>query len=320
MGYADLPLDELRTYASSVTRPDDFDEFWRNTLKESREASWAPRLEKVDNRLTAVDTWDVTFAGFGGQPVKGWLHRPAGRGDEPLPGVVQYIGYTGGRGLPHERIGWALAGYAQLVMDTRAQGGDTQDSGEQGPGVPGYLTRGWESPQTHYYRRLITDAVLAVDVARGLDAVDADRLITTGISQGGGLAIAGGVLGEAQAVMADVPFLCDFPRAAWIATQLPYTELSTFLSRRRDAAGQLMNTLAYFDGVNFARSGGTMPTLFSVALMDRTCPPSTVYGAYNAWPGRKEIREWAYNDHEGGQAYQEIEQYDWLREFLGGGA
>ncbi|GAB3246954.1 acetylxylan esterase [Kineosporia babensis] len=316
MGYADLPLDQLRRYQSEVTRPDDFDEFWQRTLKESRAAAAETRLEPVDNRLTTVDTWDVTFSGFGGQPVKGWLHLPANRGEAPLPGIVEYIGYTGGRGLPHERLGWALAGYAHFVMDTRGQGGDTDDAGGSGsPSVPGYLTQGWRSPEDHFYRRLITDAALAVDAVRGLDAVDSSRVLTHGISQGGGLAISGGVLGGAQAVLADVPFLCDFPRAAWISTRAPYDEIVHFLLRRRERADRLFQTLAYVDAVNFARQAG-VPALFSVALMDPTCPPSTVYGAYNAWSGEKSIREYPYNQHEGGQGYQQREQYDWLRGFL----
>lgn len=315
MGYADLPLSELRGYRSEVALPEDFDEFWRRTLKESRDAAVETRLEPVDNRLTTVDTWDVTFSGFAGQPVKGWLHLPANRGEEPLPAIVEYIGYTGGRGLAHERVTWALGGYAHFVMDTRGQGGDTGDPDGSGSTIPGFLTRGWESPETHFYRRLFTDAARAVEVARGFDAVDETRVLTTGVSQGGGLAIAGGVLGEAAAVLPDVPFLCDFPRAAWIATRGPYDELAHFLARRREATDQLFATLAYVDAVNFARRA-TVPTLFSVALMDPTCPPSTVFAAYNAWGGEKAIREYAYNQHEGGQAYQQVEQYDWLRTFL----
>ncbi|GLY19297.1 acetylxylan esterase [Kineosporia rhizophila] len=316
MGYADLPLSELRTYRSEVPRPDDFEEFWQRTLKESRAAGFETRLEPVDNRLTTVDTWDVTFAGFGGQPVKGWLHLPANRGEGPLPGVVEYIGYTGGRGLPHERTTWAQGGYAHFVMDTRGQGGDTDDvAGSVSPSVPGFLTQGWDSPENHYYRRLITDAALAVDAARGLASVDSSQVVVTGVSQGGGLAISGGVLGGAQAVLSDVPFLCDFPRAAWISATSPYDELVRFLARRRERTDRLFETLSYLDAVNFARDG-RVPALFSVALMDPTCPPSTVYGAYNAWEGEKSIREYAYNQHEGGQAYQQLEQYDWLRTFF----
>ncbi|WP_416904911.1 acetylxylan esterase [Micromonospora echinospora] len=118
----DLPLDELRRYAPVVAEPDDFDAFWRTTL---RAAAAVPvlvdvRAEPADLRL--VDTWDVTFAGFGGDPVRAWYTRPAGV-DRPLPAVVEYLGYGRGRGLPHERLTWPVAGYAHLLMDSRGQAG-----------------------------------------------------------------------------------------------------------------------------------------------------------------------------------------------------
>jgi len=80
-----------------------------------------------------VTVQDVTFPGFAGQPIKGWFIRPRGA-EGPLPAVVTYVGYGGGRGLPHDHLLWASAGYAQFVMDTRGQGagwsvGDTPDDG-----------------------------------------------------------------------------------------------------------------------------------------------------------------------------------------------
>jgi len=60
--------------------------------------------------------------GFGGDPIKGWLHLPRARTDAPLPCVVEYLGYGGGRGLVHDRVTWATAGYAHFVMDSRGQG------------------------------------------------------------------------------------------------------------------------------------------------------------------------------------------------------
>jgi cephalosporin-C deacetylase len=51
--------------------------------------------------------------------------------------------------------------------------------------------------------------------------------------------------------------------------------------------------------------------------MDRTCPPSTVFAAFNAYAGPKEIRRYVFNDHEGGQGFHEREQLRWLPETLG---
>jgi cephalosporin-C deacetylase len=47
--------------------------------------------------------------------------------------------------------------------------------------------------------------------------------------------------------------------------------------------------------------------------MDQTCPPSTVYAAFNRYAGPREISVYPFNDHEGGQAYQWLEQAAFLR-------
>jgi cephalosporin-C deacetylase len=47
-------------------------------------------------------------------------------------------------------------------------------------------------------------------------------------------------------------------------------------------------------------------------MMDTICPPSSVYGAYHAYGGAKEIAVYTYNDHEGGGPFQEKRQRAWL--------
>lgn len=306
----DLPPAELQTYAPDVREPADFDDFWRATLADARRWDASPELVRVDTPLTLVDVFDVTFAGFGGDPIKAWLTLPAGA-DGPLPAVVEYQGYGGGRGLPGERLGWAAAGYAHLLMDTRGQGsmwgtgGATLDPHGTGPSSTGFMTRGIEDPATYYYRRVFTDAVRAVDAMRALPQVDADRVAVAGGSQGGGIAIAASALSEGLvAVMPDVPFLCHFERAVGLTDSDPYEEVVRYLSVHRGADERVFDTLSYFDGVNMARRSRT-PAVYSVALMDTICPPSTVYAAYNhhASP-TKQIEVYTHNGHEGGLAYQ----------------
>lgn len=166
----DLPLDQLHSYRSASVEPEDFDAFWAETLGEARAHELDARFEPVPTGLSAVEVFDVTFAGFDGQPVKGWFVLPAGT-TEPLPVVVEFIGYGGGRGLPHTHLLWASAGFAHFVMDTRGQGsgwatGDTPDPVGSAPAFPGFMTRGVEDPYTYYYRRVFTDAVRAVEAAR----------------------------------------------------------------------------------------------------------------------------------------------------------
>ncbi len=316
----DLPRDELVGYRSSVDAPADLTGFWERTLADSRAIATEPKAERVDNALRLVETYDVTFSGFGGDAVRAWYHRPADAKAD-LPVVVRYQGYGGGRGLPLPLSVWPLAGYACLEVDTRGQGsgflpGDTQDPAGSGPAHPGYLTRGILDPDTYYYRRVFTDAVLAVDAAKALPGVDAGLVVVTGGSQGGGISLAVASLrDDLAAVMPDVPFLSDFRRATEITSKGPYTELGKYLSVHRDHAARVFATLAYFDVSVLARSAQA-PALFSVALMDETCPPSTVYAAYNAYAGPKQITTYEFNDHEGGQAFQDMEQLKWLTEIL----
>ncbi|MEU6850844.1 acetylxylan esterase [Actinacidiphila alni] len=319
----DSPLSELRAYRPERSEPADFDAFWQRTLGAARAAATAPQFVPYDSGLRTVEVYDVTFSGFDGHPIRAWLMLPRGaRG--PLPCVVEYIGYNGGRGLPHEYLTWSAAGYANLVMDSRGQGSGgythavTPDLAPAGdPGTPGYLTRGIGSPETYYYRRLFTDAARAVDTARQHPAVDPDRIAVYGGSQGGGIAIASAALSEGLAgAIVDVPFLCHFRRAVEITDNSPYLELVTYLRTQRHRAEAALGVLDYFDGVNLA-ARATAPALFSAALMDATCPPSTVFAAYNHWAGAdKDIRVWKYNGHEGGAAFQTAEQIRYLAKVL----
>jgi cephalosporin-C deacetylase len=65
--------------------------------------------------------------------------------------------------------------------------------------------------------------------------------------------------------------------------------------------------------MNFA-SRACCATLFSVALMDTICPPSTVFAAYNHWGSEnKQIRVWPYNQHNGGETFQTREKIHFLQ-------
>ncbi|MFE9726712.1 acetylxylan esterase [Streptomyces sp. NPDC005794] len=318
MALFDLPLDELHAYRSRSEEPEDFDAFWSTTLDEARTHDLNARFERCAGLgLVTVDVYDVTFAGFGGHPVKGWFVIPAGT-TEPLPVAVEFIGYGGGRNLPHAHLLWASAGLAHFVMDTRGQGsgwapGDTADPVGSGPSLAGFMTQGIEDPATYYYRRVITDAVRAVEAARSHPLADASRTAVIGASQGGGLALAAaGLVPGLAAVAPDVPFLCDFPRATRMTDRKPYREIGDYLKTHRGRAEQTDKTLAYFDGVHFA-ARGRAPALFSVAMEDLTCPPSTVFAAYNAYAhADKEIEVYDFNDHEGGGPFQHAKQLTWL--------
>ncbi|MEU1689831.1 acetylxylan esterase [Micromonospora sp. NPDC005707] len=320
--YTDLPEAQLRAHRSDLREPPDFDTFWADTLAEARSCGDPVEVTAVATPLVGLDVFDVTFPGFAGQPVKAWLRVPRDA-PGPLPAIVQYVGYGGGRGHPLENLLWAAAGFAHLQMDTRGQGsgwsrGDTPDIAGAGPQAPGMTTRGVEDPRRYYYRRFLTDAVRAVDAARRLPAVDAGRVAVLGHSQGGGAALAAAALvPDLRAAVAYVPFLCDMPRAVTITDSAPYREIRDYLAVHRDREEQVLRTLGYVDGVAFARRA-TVPARFSVALMDEIVPPSTVFAAVNAYRGPVELAVWRYNGHEAGGIDDDAAALEFLRTALDG--
>ena len=321
MAFFDLTLDELKTYRPAREEPKDFDAFWKSTLDEARTHPLNAKFERVDYGLTAQETFDVTFNGFGGQPVKGWLILPVGaKRASPLPCVVEFIGYGGGRSFPIDWLIWSSAGYAHFVMDTRGQGstwspGDTPDLYADGGNAhyPGSMTNGILDPKHYYYRRVFTDAVRAIETACSHSDVDTSKIAVTGGSQGGGIAIAvAGLVPDVVAAMPDVPFLCHYRRATELVDTYPYKEIADYCHTHRDKVETVFNTLSYFDGVNFS-TRAKAKALFSTALMDQVCPPSTVYAAYNHWTGEKDIKVYPYNGHEGGGSYQTIEKLKFIK-------
>ena len=315
MPLTDLTLAELREFRPVVAEPADFDAFWAETLSESRAVGGPLTIVDAVTPVTRLLVHDLDFPGFAGERVRAWVTRPPGN---TLGTIIEYQGYGGGRGLPHERLHWAAAGYVHILMDTRGQGstwgtgGDTPDPHGSGPAAPGVMTRGIGSPRDYYYRRLFTDAVRLVDAARELPFVDPDRIAVTGGSQGGGIALAvAGLVPGLRAVMPDVPFLCNFRRSVELTPGDPFAEIARYLAVHRDTTERVFDTLSYFDGVNFARRA-TAPALFSVALMDAVVLPSSVFSAFNVYGGEATIEVYEFNGHEGGEGHHWVKQAHFL--------
>lgn len=317
MAQFDLPLAELQTRQPRLAEPDDLDAFWSETLEAARTHDTPPRFDRIETGLALLDTYDVRFAGFGGHPIRGWLHVPRGTSHRNET-IVEYVGAGGGRGLAHEPSFWVLSGRSHFVMDNRGQGsgwrvGHTADPGDGGaPAAPGFATRGLHDPREHYYRRLITDAVRAVDAVRTRPDLAPGRVVLAGMSQGGGVAIAAAALTDGIAgLLADVPYLCDFARGIAVTDSAPYAEIAGYLAVHRGQVERALTTLAYVDAAVLA-SRADAPALFSVALADVVCPPSTVYAAYHRYGGVKQMAVYPFNGHEGGGSDHSAVQLAWL--------
>ena len=314
--FVDLPLAELRDYRPDVAEPADFDAFWSDQLTTARTRDIDAVFAPVQTPIRHAKVLDVSFAGHGGDRVRGWLFLPA----DPLPGapvVVEYVGYSGGRGDPLDWLTYSCAGYPHLVMDTRGQGGgwrsaDTPDPGDDGaPSTSGFMSRGIMDLPSYYFTRLFVDAARAVEAATAHPSTAGLAVVATGASQGGGLALAAAHLAGSVpdgpagvvATMPDVPFLAHFERALRITDSDPYGELVQYFSVHPERVEPALRTLSYIDVVNHARRA-QVPALFSVGLIDDITPASTVFAAYNHYAGQKQVNVYPFNGHEGGRTDQ----------------
>jgi len=330
MAFFDLPLDQLQSSRLTVIRPDDLEQFWTATLDAELSRPLDARIEQLETPLRTLDVYDVSWVGYGGQRVQAWLRLPAGA-TGPLPTVLQYGGYSGGRGYPFVDSVYASAGYAHFILESRAQGWRTPSLTSTTPDLdatagdmhaPGVMTLGIQDPARYYYRRLYVDAVRMLQLSAQDPRVDAARIAALGTSQGGGLSIA--VAGLAAlaglplaAALPNVPFLCHFRRAVGLTDAHPYAEIAGYLAAHPSEEAQAFTTLSYFDGANL---GGLakVPALFSTAGMDQVCPPSTVYAAYHAWGHEdKNITYYPWNGHEGGGDHHTWHTLQWLAERFG---
>lgn len=309
----------LQTIRADIPRPTDFDDFWDTTLAGARALAQPLRRIPVTEPVTAFRVEDIRFSGYRGDEVAGWLILPHSQ-NAPLPLVVEFNGYGGGRGFAHDWLRWPSAGYAYAIMDTRGQGawwgngGVTADPHGHGPAAGGYATQGLESPADYYYTRVYADAARLVETLMDLPEVDRTRVAVTGTSQGGGIAIAAAALvPEVAVAMPDVPFGCWWRWSVLNSSEDPYAEVLRYLSVQHELADRALETLDYIDAVNFA-TRARASALFSVGMLDPVCPPAGVYAAHNAWAAPHEIVAYPHNGHEGGQGRHFIRQTQYLRE------
>ena len=258
-------------WESSVRRPDDFDEYWRQTEAETLAVPLNPRLEPVPMRSTPdVEVFEARYDSYGGLEIAGWYCRPRNV-DGPLPGYLFVPGYVSEPKLPTDL---AMMGYAAFSAAPRNK---LRSNSVFNPGYPGLL-----GPQPRQANRVRLPRLLhgrdpgVRPFLSGLDEVDSSRICVQGGSQGGALTLLVSALraGQVACASAGAPYLCSMMDAASLTRSYPYEEINDYLRlypEREDAA---RDTLDLHDIHNFVDKI-ECPIIVNIGLMDDVCPPET---------------------------------------------
>lgn len=316
MAYADRFLQELSSYLPDLTKREDFDEFWRETLEASARTKLAPASTPYDYPSPYVNVFDITYGGFDGTRIHGWYIVPAFAGKGPLPCLIHYHGYTGNRGMPADFMQWAAMGVAVLSVDCRDQCGDTGSRAAYSCGsTQSACCKGILDKNEYYFRAVYMDCVRAIDFACAQKEVDAKRIIIEGASQGGALTMAVcGLDARPWLALADVPSNSDLARRVEGAYG-SFSAVTDYLKVFPMRTEQALETLSYFDTMNLA-DRIRCKVLSSVAMKDATCPPRQYFATYNRISSPKEIRIYPFNGHEGGGAVHNEVKLRFVRENL----
>lgn len=295
MPQIDKPLPELRDYRGRNPRPDDFDAYWAEALRDLD--ATPPKPELRSNSTVAsrnVECFDLWFTGVGGARVYAKYLRPkAAKGQ---PAVLQFHGYTRNSGDWLDKFGWPAEGFCYAAMDCRGQGGRSEDSGQvKGTTLRGHIIRGLDDPDPRklMYRQVFLDTVQLARVLMSLPEVDPARVGCFGASQGGALSLACAALEPRIKRIAPVfPFLCDYQRV-WEMDYAKdaYEELRLYFrlhDPRHEREKDVFTKLGYIDCQHLA-SRIKAEVLMFTSLMDTLCPPSTQFAAYNKITAKKDM-------------------------------
>jgi cephalosporin-C deacetylase-like acetyl esterase len=140
----------------------------------------------------------------------------------------------------------------------------------------------------YFYKRVYVGCIRANDFLASLPQYDGTHLGVAGGSQGGALSIVTAALDSRVKYL-----VCFYPAISDVTGYLngraggwPHLFAKTNLAFNNTK--EKLNTVQYYDVVNFARLL-KVPGMYSWGFNDETCPPTSIYSAYNVITAPKQL-------------------------------
>ncbi len=295
----------------TTTLPDDFVSFWDNALSETSKIPLEPVMTLLPEQSTAdINVYHVRLQHYKkGSYIYGILCVPVKPGK--YPAVLRVPG-AGVKKQPAEKV---LAEKGMITLAIGIHGipqtlpNDVYGNLQNGV-LNNYAFYHLDDKDNYYYRRVYTGCVRALDFLCDLPQYDGENLGVIGGSQGGALAMVTTSLDKrVKAVVAYYPALCDLTgylhgrAGGWPAM---FDSKNQKLNNKQEK----ISTSRYYDVVNFARFI-TAPGYYSWGYNDPTCPPTSMYPAYNVIKAPKELFVAQSTGHWRNKE-QDIITLDWL--------
>lgn len=299
----DMPFEQLETYQGRNPKPADFDAFWDQGLAEMRALDGAVEIVPAEFQTDFAQCSHLYFTGVGGARVHAKLLQPKNvTGSQPA--LIMFHGYSMDSGDWGSKLGYVAQGYTVAALDCRGQGGLSEDrGGVVGWTLRGHIVRGLDGPkETMLYRLIFLDTAQLAGIVMDLPGVDANRVGVTGGSQGGALTLACAALEPQVKLAAPVfPFLCDYQRI-WEMDQAEnaYAELREYFRKfdpQHKRESEIFTRLGYID-IQHLASRVQAEVMLGMGLMDKICPPSTQFAAYNKLTAQKSLAIYPDYGHE----------------------
>ncbi len=277
----------------TVKDPTDFDAFWTNAIAEARKINLDPKITLIPERCTSdVNAYHISFQNeINGSRIYGMLAIPKKEGK--YPAVLR----VPGAGIRPYNADTRTASLGFIVLDIGIHGIPVNLDPQvytdlAGGALYAYNTVKMNDRNTHYYKRVYVGCVRAIDFIYSLPEFNGTDVAVTGGSQGGALTIVTAGLDKRIKFMAAMyPALCD--NTGYLnkrAGGWPH-----YFKNAEPKPGEV-ETLGYFDVVNFARRV-TAPGFYTWGYNDLTCPPTSMYSAYNVITAQKELSIYQETGH-----------------------
>jgi cephalosporin-C deacetylase-like acetyl esterase len=285
---AGVDIDQIKP---SMPAPADFDSFWADQKQKLASVPINPRLTPVPPPpdRPGIVTFDLQ-ADCIGAPVSGYYARPADAKPKACPAILMpdAAGVRDSDLLGAAR--WAQKGC--IVLWTNAHGipnGKPKDyyNALANGDLKDYRTRGRESRETYYFLGMYLRVQRGLDFLTSQPEWDGRTLIIIGGSQGGAQSIVGAALDQRVTfIVAMNAAMCD--HTGMVAGRIAGWPKLVPIDKEGKPDPAALETSRYFDCVNFAPR--VKAQVFGwEGFLDVVAPPTGVYAAYNALPGKKEI-------------------------------